>query len=235
MSGKLKIALGSFGALIVVLAGAAWWLGLFSSEPEEQTVEAAAESVAADSDPATAEAVTDLTGTWTVEAGEATFVGYRVQEVLSSVGDFEAVGRAPGVTGTLVADGTTISEVSITADLTGLASDSGARDGQLKSQALETDTFPEATFVLTSPIDVATIPAEGETVVFTATGDLTLHGVTNSVTLDVNGTVQSGKLIVVGSTDILMPDYNITPPSAPIVASIDENAVMEVSLVFARG
>ncbi len=234
MSRPLKILAASFAGLLVIVLGLAWWLGLFSSEPEAASVDAAAESVAA-SDDGTSEAISDISGTWTVEQGDATFVGYRVKEVLSTIGDFEAVGRTPGVTGTLVADGTTISSVSVTADLTGLASDNGARDGQLRTQALETDTFPEGTFELTAPIDIGAVPAEGETVVFGATGELTLHGVTNTVTLDVNGTVQSGKLIVVGSTPIVMSDYGIDPPQAPIVASIEDEGVMEVSLVFGRG
>lgn len=233
MSRPVKILLASFGGLVVVIAALAWWLGLFSSEPEEASVDAAAETVAA-SDDGTAEAVSDISGTWSIEQGEATFVGYRVKEVLSTIGDFEAVGRTPGVTGTLVAEGTTITAVSVTVDLTGLASDNGARDGQLRTQALETNTFPEGTFELTTPIDIGSIPAEGETVVFGATGELTLHGVTNTVTLDVNGTVQSGKLIVVGSTPIVMSDYGIEPPQAPIVASIEDEGVMEVSLVFSR-
>ncbi len=245
MNTKLKIVGG--GALVAVLGlvGVAWWLGLFSEEPAEVSVEDAAATVAGD-DAATegdttgasadgdAAAVTDLTGTWTVATSDATFVGYRVQEVLSTIGDFTAVGRTPAVVGELTADGTTITAVSITADLTQLESDSSSRDRQLSSQALETATFPEATFVLTQPIELASIPAEGETITAEAVGDLTLHGVTNSITLSIEGTTTGGTLVVVGSTDIAMGDYDITPPQAPVVASVDELAVMELSLVFER-
>ena len=55
------------------------------------------------------------------------------------------------------------------------------RDGQLGRQGVQTDQFPTATFVLTAPIDLGTIPAEGTPVDVTAVGDLTLHGVTKSV------------------------------------------------------
>ena len=44
--------------------------------------------------------------------------------------------------------------------------------------------FPTATFVLTEPIELGAVPADGEEVTATATGDLTLHGVTREVTID---------------------------------------------------
>ena len=85
------------------------------------------------------------------------------------------------MTGTLTVDGTTITAAEFTADLTTLQSDEDRRDGQLGRQALETAQFPTATFVLTQPIELGEVPAEGATVEATATGDLTLHGVTKSV------------------------------------------------------
>ena len=48
--------------------------------------------------------------------------------------------------------------------------------------------FPTSTFVLTAPIDFGAVPADGATVNATATGDLTLHGTTKSVTFNVQGT-----------------------------------------------
>jgi hypothetical protein len=48
------------------------------------------------------------------------------------------------------------------------------RDGQLKRQALETNTYPTATFDLTQPIALDGVPAEGEAV--TATGSSAVRG-----------------------------------------------------------
>ncbi len=176
----------------------------------------------------------DLTGTWQVTASEATFVGYRIQEVLSGVGDFTAVGRTAGVTGELVASGSTIDSVSIVADLTLLVSDNGARDSQMRRQGLETQDFPEATFVLTQPIDLGSVPAEGETITATGIGDLTLHGVTNSIELPIEGQIVGGSFVIIGSTSIAMAEYDIEAPKAPVVASVEEIGVMEFSLVFNR-
>ena len=71
----------------------------------------------------------------------------------------------------------------MSADLATLQSDQSMRDGQLARQGIQTDQFPTATFVLTEPIELGTLPAEGEEVTATAVGDLTLHGVTQSVSI----------------------------------------------------
>ncbi len=125
-----------------------------------------------------------LDGSWQVNTSlgsmndfSSSWVGYRVQEQLAGVGGHTAVGRTPKVTGSLTLAGSTVSAVSITADLTVLASDSAQRDDQLRRQAIETDKFPTATFKLTSPIALGSLPADGATVGATATGDLTIHGV----------------------------------------------------------
>lgn len=246
MSKRVKVVLAIVLGVIAAVAGLAWYLGLFSSEPEEASIDEATEILATEldntdsdntgDDDATpvAETVTDITGQWSVEASEATYVGYRIQEVLSSVGDFTAVGRTALVEGELTASGLTIESVSITADLTALRSDSGGRDGQLKTQALETNTFPQATFVLNTPIEIGAIPAAGSNLTTTASGELTIHGVTNTVEVNIEAEVSAGRLIVIGNMDILMSDYGITPPSARVVASIEDQGVMEFSLIFAR-
>src|SRR6478736_5463144 len=71
-----------------------------------------------------------ISGTWNVDTsvgsisdGTGTFVGYRVKEELATVGAQEAVGRTAAVTGSMTIDGTTITAVDITADLTQLQSD----------------------------------------------------------------------------------------------------------------
>ena len=110
---------------------------------------------------------TGIEGTWTVAEATGsfpdftTFVGYRVNETLGSIGKTTAVGRTPDVTGTMTVSGTAITAVEMTADLTTLRSDDDRRDGQLRRQAIETDDFPTSTFTLTEPIELGKVPAEG--------------------------------------------------------------------------
>jgi polyisoprenoid-binding protein YceI len=122
-----------------------------------------------------------------------------VQEELASIGAATAVGRTPDVSGTITIDGMTVTTVEISADLTTLRSDNDRRDNQLRTQGLETDTYPTATFVLTEPIELPAEAASGETVTVDATGELTIHGVTNEVTIAIEARLDGDIIVVVGS------------------------------------
>jgi polyisoprenoid-binding protein YceI len=183
----------------------------------------------------------DLAGTWSVDTSigsfddfSSSFVGYRVKEELAGVGAAEAVGRTPDVTGTLTFEGTAVTAVEISADLTTLRSDNSMRDGQLGRQGLETDTFPTATFVLTEPIELGALPVEGETFDATAAGELTLHGETKQVELTLEARLVDGVVSVVGSLPIFFGDYGIPTPESMRVLSIDENGTMEFQLHFTK-
>jgi len=173
-------------------------------------------------------------GTWAVKPGNTNnFVGYRVTEKLfANISETEATGRTDNVTGTLKVDGTTISDVTVSADLRDLTSDNNFRDGRIHSEGLESDRFPEAKFVLTSPITLAAVPTAGETIKAEATGDFTLHGVTKSVTVSLQGRWDGKQVQVVGSLPIVFSDYGITAPTAPAVASVDDHGEMEFQLFF---
>ena len=199
---------------------------------------AASEDPAASNDPAATTSTADgISGTWAVDTSigsgdTGTFVGYRVNEQLATVGAATAVGRTSGVTGSLTIDGTTITAVDITADLTQLQSDESNRDRQLQRQGLETATFPTATFSLTQPIELGSVPAEGEIIEVTATGDLTLHGVTKSVEIPLQARLESGVVTVAGSLPIQFADYSIQQPRGMIVLSVEDHGILELQVHF---
>lgn len=180
--------------------------------------------------------------TWTVDTSigsfsdfSNSFVGYRVNETLAGNKANTAVGRTPAVTGTLMLDGQKITSVQITADLTQLRSDDDRRDGRLREQGIETSLFPNATFTLTQPIDLGAIPADGSTFDAAATGDLTLHGVTKSVTIPLHAVVAGDVVTVTGSIEIQFADFSIQQPSSFFVLSIEDHGTMELQLHFRRG
>src|SRR5690606_33922091 len=175
----------------------------------------------------------DLSGAWVVDSANS-IVGYRIEEELRSIGSTTAVGRTSDVTGNLEFDGTTITTVEVVADLGTLTSDDDRRDGQLRRQALETNSFPEAAFSLVEPIVVEGDPASGSEIAATVVGDLTIHGVTNRVEMALEGTVVDGRVVVVGATVILLADYEIEKPSAMSVLSVSDEATIEMQLVFTR-
>jgi polyisoprenoid-binding protein YceI len=182
-----------------------------------------------------------VSGTWTVDASigsfsdfSGSFVGYRVEEQLANVGANTAVGRTPDVTGTFVIDGTAVTTASFEANLTTLQSDSGMRDGQLANQGIQTAEFPTATFKLTSPIQLGTVPADGQTISVTATGDLTIHGVTKSVQIALQAKLSGRVITVVGSIVIPFGDYGMTAPQSMRVLSIKDPATLELQLQLTK-
>lgn len=186
--------------------------------------------------------IDDVSGDWTVDTsiGEfsfenstGTYVGFRIGEELATVGQTEAVGRTPNVTGTVSIDGQTVTATSIEADMTAITTDISRRDSAAR-RALETENFPTATFVLTEPIDLGADPASGQPVSATAVGDLTIHGVTNPVEVAIEAQLVGDTIAVVGSTDVVFADYGVTAPSAPIVVSLDDFGIIEFQLFLTR-
>jgi polyisoprenoid-binding protein YceI len=187
------------------------------------------------------ETVEDLDGRWEIVPNDertavedGSFVGYRVEEELSGIGANTAAGRTRLVRGDLVIEGNEVTEVSVAADLSGLESDDARRDDVVRSSALETDEFPEATFELREPIRIEEIPDDGVTIDATANGDLTLHGVTNPIELTLEAQRLGSVIAVIGSTDVVMTEYGITPPRVGPVLSIDDGGVVEVQLCFTK-
>ncbi len=167
-------------------------------------------------------------GTWKV-AGDSV-VGYRVKETLAGV-NTEAAGRSSGIIGTMTISGTTVSAVDLAVDMTTFSSDQRQRDSQFNSRIMEVSKFPTATFKLSSPVDIGTIPTDGASVTVKATGDLTMHGVTKSVTFDLTAKETNGRIGVVGSTPITFADYSIDNPSNGF-ATTGDSGTLEVQLIF---
>ncbi len=143
-----------------------------------------------------------------------------------------AVGRTPNVSGTLTIAGSKLTAVAIMADLTALQSDDAHRDGQLVNGGIETATFPTATFTLSSPIDLGATPTDGHEIDTTASGQLTLHGVTKTVQVALRARLSGSVVEVVGSLPIVFADYQISKPNGFSVLSIADSGTMELQLFF---
>ena len=161
------------------------------------------------------------------------YVGYRVTENLFGQ-DTEGVGRTTSVTGSLTLDGSSITSADFTVDMTTLKSDEDNRDRKFKGEIMETSKFPTATFAITQPIELGSVPADGTEITASATGDLTLHGVTKSVTLDVTAQRNGGVIDVLSSTNVKFADYDIDNPSNGAVTT-DDNGTIEFLLTFTKG
>jgi len=177
-----------------------------------------------------------LDGTYKVAPGDPnSFVGYRVQEQLVG-GAIEqtATGRTSDMTGTFTIDGMTVRDVTVDADLRTLKSDRDMRDNAIKDRGLESNRFPDATFALTEPIKFKSVPKAGETVKATAKGDFTLHGMTRTISIPVEGRWDGRDIQVVGNLHVVFADYGIQAPTSPVVASIRDEGDMEFQIFFRK-
>ena len=183
------------------------------------------------SSPSDADASTSVDGTWKVTSGSQ--AGYRVTEVLFGQNN-TAVGRTSSVTGSINIQGPNVSAGDFTVDMTTVKSDRSQRDNQFHGRIMDTASFPTATFTLSKPIALGTVPADGATVNEPATGNLTLRGTTRAVTFQVQARRSGSTIAVSGSIPVIFANWNIPNPSFGPVTT-EDHGTMEFLLNFARG
>jgi len=223
------------GALVVIGAlafGGVYWLLLGGSSPRQLTIQPASTA-----SPATTASASPGVGTWTVGTGSV--AGYRVREQLAGLAaPTDAVGRTSSITGSFTlaqsAAGYTVTAATFTVDVSTLTSDRAMRDRRIHQMGLESDRYPTATFKLTNPIVLPAAASTGQTVHVSATGDLTIHGTTKSVTIPMDAQLTGSQIQVVGSLTFPFSEFNMVPPSIGGFVSVQDNATMEFSLLLQK-
>lgn len=200
VAGVVLVALGVAGVLVLGSHQAPAPLGLRS--------------------PASEASVSSADGNWTVSAGSE--VGYRVKEqFINQSGPTEAVARTSKVSGgvQIVGTGSSLKATGVhfTADLASLQSQDKyatyqvyQRDFFIRSIYLQTDTYPNAEFKADSvaiPEGIVTGPVS-----VTASGHLTVHGVTRPVTATLQAQVNGTAVEVAGSMSVDMREFGIEVP-----------------------
>jgi polyisoprenoid-binding protein YceI len=132
--------------------------------------------------------------------------------------------------GTALAPGRTS---EFTVDLRNLKSDEGGRDSRVQS-ALETDTFPTATFTLSSATGYDPAIPEGEEQTLQFTGTLDLHGVQREVTWDVKARRAEGVITGLATLTIRYEDYGIERPNIANFVTVNEDVTLQVQIVAQR-
>jgi polyisoprenoid-binding protein YceI len=134
------------------------------------------------------------------------------------------------------AEGTQLTAGEIVIDTTTITSDEGRRDNRLRTEGLQTDQFPTATFTLTQPVDVPATAIAGTATDLTLVGDLTLHGVTRSVEIPAQAQLTNGQIQVAGSLTFPLADFEITAPNVGgFIISIADEGALEFLVVLVRG
>jgi len=172
-----------------------------------------------------------VAGTWTVGSGST--AGYRVNEVLLGQ-SATAVGRTSTITGHLTIAGTAVTAATFSVPMDTIHSDKSQRDGQFDGRIMDVAQYPTGTFTLTSPIDLAPLPASGVVKDYTAHGRLTLHGTTRSVTFTLTAELRGGHIEVAGDIPVPFSDYDIQNPSFAGFVTTQDHGLLEFLLILNR-
>jgi len=157
---------------------------------------------------------------------------YRAQEELANQGANEAVGTTNAFIGQILFDeeGWPLACSRFDVDLRTLTSDESRRDNFLYTNTLETQTYPLATFILTSVEGLDEALPDGEETEVRLIGNLTVHGETKLIAWDATIKMDGDTLTGTASTTFNMADFNITSPEVGPVMSIDETIKLEVDI-----
>ena len=226
---KRWVLIGGIVAIVVVVGGL-FAIHLVQGESEAPLSFDDAPTTVASGATTSPTALASLDGTWKVASGST--AGYRVKETLFGQ-SATATGRTTAITGEFTLAGTKVPTASFSVDLTQVSSDRSQRDGQFQGRIMDTSQFPTATFELTNPIDLGNLPASGVEIKPKATGKLTLHGVTKTVTIALTAKRTGNSIQVLGSLPITFSDYNINDPSGG-PASVGKTGTLEFLLVLSQ-
>ncbi|HEV7720644.1 MAG TPA: YceI family protein [Iamia sp.] len=232
----VKKLLGLVAVVVLVLIGAGVWYFVIRDDSVEK------DTVGCDPEPCAASTVESVDGTWAVVPDDSD-TSLVITETIGGLADHQVEGNT-AVAGSLEIADSSVTEASFTADMTTLAFTDAPpgfnvanRANAMKTTGLETEAFPEATFALTAPIELGDDVAGGDTVTASATGDLTLHGVTKSITFDV--TVKAvGDTVQVTPSDfvpIVLADYDMEVQAPGFVADIGDEGSFDFKLVLQPG
>ncbi|MDE2839818.1 MAG: YceI family protein [Chloroflexota bacterium] len=213
------------------------------AEPEPTAAPAATEAPAATAEPETTAAPEQKEGdapaktVFTIDPARST-ARYLIKEQLANRElPNDAVGETMDVTGAIVldADGKVVAgESQIVVGLDSLTSDSDRRDGYVRRRTLQTDQFPNATFVVREMQGLPwPLPTSGEVTV-QMVGDLTVKDQTREVMWET--VIQAGPSESTGlaKTQITFDQYGMTKPSVAIVLSVVDEIRLEIDFTVVR-
>ena len=173
-----------------------------------------------------------LTGTWSATSGSK--AGYRVQE--ESLGQDEtAVGRTPDVSGALALEGTVLRSARFSVPLATVVSDQSERNAKFNGSIMDVARYPTATFDLTSPVSIGQLPPPDKIVTTAARGDLTMHGVTHSLSLRISAKQAGTSIWVLANATVVFADWHLRNPSIGGFATTASQGTLQVLLHLGCG
>ena len=127
-----------------------------------------------------------------------------------------------------------ITAMKIEIDAHSIKSSEGGTMNNKTYKALKADDHTAITFTLTSPLQSIKATTAGENV--TASGDLSIAGVTHQITIHAKVTASpGGNVDIDGSEPIKMSDYKIDPPTALFgVLKVSDDITIHFKIEFKK-
>jgi polyisoprenoid-binding protein YceI len=173
--------------------------------------------------------VATVDGVW--NAGPGSIVGWRAQQILIGQ-QSPIVGRTDKVWGSITISDGSVSQGSFVVNMAALTS-STSKTTQHK--AFDVDTYPTASLMLTSPIALGAVPADGAVERFPAVGNIMMHGVTHAVRFTTSAKRVGDSVYVLADIAFPFNDWNISLGGVPFLADIQSPATIEVLLNLTQG
>lgn len=159
---------------------------------------------------------------------------YRVREQLAGLSfPNDAVGVTSSVTGSisLGANAEVMEGSVVTVDVTRLVSDENRRDNFVRDNLLQSRSHPTVTFVPTQ-IEGLELPLGTEAAEVAITGELTVRGVTRTVTWTGVATPDGDTVRLSASTTFTFADFGISKPRVALVLSVADDITLEIDLTM---
>ena len=173
-------------------------------------------------------------------AGDGTEARFLIDEVLMGQ-DKTVVGATALVEGELTVDPsdlTTVQVGEIRIDARDLTTDDDRRTNRLRNDILKStqDAYRYITFTPTSIEGLPASAAPGDTLSFQVTGDLKIIDTTQPVTFAMNVTAVDATTVQgSGTATIRYADFGINIPRVPIVASVEDEVILEIDFTAQAG
>ena len=133
---------------------------------------------------------------------------------------------------TFGADGAVDSDASkFSVGMGGFVSDEDRRDNYVRNRLFDTRQFPRAELVVTDAPGLPwPLPESGEAA-FQIVGDLTIQGVSRSVTWDAIATFSADSVEASASTTVTFDQFEIAKPALAFIISVEDEIRLEMDII----
>jgi polyisoprenoid-binding protein YceI len=230
--------------LVIIIAGVSYAMHFASTVNPVHTPTGVAPTSAA----TTTSGVATTCGTPIPSTGLRTFqivpaqttASYKVHEnlILRNLPSTDAIGTTHSVQGSFrlrTEASPLVAAMNITVDMSTLQTNEPMRDRFVRRNALETDSYPTATFVSTCAQGLPATYSDGQMVNFQLVGSLTLHGKTNQEVFAVQGRVTGQTVTGTATSTIYMTDFGVQPPNLANIAIAENKVIITVTFTAKEG